>query len=82
MKITVEVDCTPEEARRLMGIPDTAVLQQAFLGQLGNAGAKPEALEAMVKGWAPLGDVGVGLWKALVDAAVKPPEATGRDDGR
>ncbi len=28
MKMTIEVDCTPEEARRFMGLPDVSGLER------------------------------------------------------
>ena len=28
MKVTIEVDCTPEEARRMMGLPDLTPLRK------------------------------------------------------
>ncbi|MCO6043568.1 DUF6489 family protein [Aeoliella sp. ICT_H6.2] len=34
MKITINVDCTPEEARRFMGLPDVAPMQEAVLKEL------------------------------------------------
>ena len=34
MKITIDVDCTPEEARVFMGLPDVAPLQEAMLDQM------------------------------------------------
>lgn len=34
MKITINVDCTPEEARTFMGLPDVAPLQEAMLEQM------------------------------------------------
>ena len=34
MKITVDVDCTPEEARRFMGLPDLAPLHEAYLAKM------------------------------------------------
>jgi hypothetical protein len=27
MKVTVEIDCTPEEARRFLGLPDVVPMQ-------------------------------------------------------
>lgn len=53
MKITVEVDCTPEEARRAMGLPDVAGLQEVYLGKLmgmNEGGLKPEMVETLLKG--------------------------------
>lgn len=34
MKITVDVDCTPEEARTFFGLPDLKPVQAELLGQL------------------------------------------------
>jgi hypothetical protein len=34
MKVTVEVDCTPEEARRFLGLPDVVPTQQAVMEKL------------------------------------------------
>jgi hypothetical protein len=34
MKVTIDVDLTPEEARRLMGLPDLEAMQQRLLAQL------------------------------------------------
>ena len=34
MKITINVDCTPEEARRYMGLPDVAPMQEAVLRKM------------------------------------------------
>ena len=28
MKVNIEVDCTPDEARRFLGLPDVAPMQQ------------------------------------------------------
>lgn len=34
MKITINVDCTPEEARAFMGLPDVAPIQDAMMDQM------------------------------------------------
>ncbi len=34
MKITINVDCTPDEARRFMGLPDVAPLQESMMAQM------------------------------------------------
>ncbi|KAA3619228.1 MAG: hypothetical protein DWQ08_15550 [Proteobacteria bacterium] len=34
MKITIEVDITPEELRRFLGLPDVGPLQQEFMNRL------------------------------------------------
>ena len=34
MKITIDVDCTPEEARRFLGLPDVAPMQEAMMARM------------------------------------------------
>ena len=44
MKITMEVDCTPSEARRFFGLPDLEPVQQAAMKRL-----EEQILEQMTK---------------------------------
>ena len=34
MKVTFNVECSPEEARAFLGLPDVAPMQQALMGEL------------------------------------------------
>ena len=34
MKVTVNIDCTPEEARAFLGLPDVKPIQDAMLDQM------------------------------------------------
>lgn len=34
MKVNINIDCTPEEARQFMGLPDVQPLQQAMMKQM------------------------------------------------
>ncbi len=56
MKFTIEVECTPEEARRFLGLPDVTPLHEAMLEQmrarLADAAAAT-APEAMLRAWMP-----------------------------
>jgi hypothetical protein len=58
MKITIDVDCTPEEARAFLGLPDVAPMQDAVLARVqerlldGLTAMEPEAL---FKVWLPAG---------------------------
>lgn len=71
MKIIVDVDCTPEEARRFMGLPDLTPVHDAYLAQVidavQNGGVSRDALEGMMKGWMPMGEAGMKLWTQLFD---------------
>jgi hypothetical protein len=54
MKITINVDCTPDEARQFMGLPDVKPLQEAVLAKLEHqmvAGVDALSPEAMLKSW-------------------------------
>jgi hypothetical protein len=58
MKITIEVDCTPAEARAFMGLPDVEPLQAEVMAEIqrrvmqGLAMTDPQQL---LKTWAPWG---------------------------
>lgn len=72
MKVNVEFDCTPEEARRLMGLPDLTPLHDRYLSKMAEAMEgglmKPELLEPMLRSWAPMGEAGLSFWRRLFEA--------------
>jgi len=73
VKVNVEFDCTPEEARRLMGLPDLTPLHDRYLTKLAEAMEvggmlKPELLEPMIRSWAPMGEAGLTFWRRLFEA--------------
>jgi hypothetical protein len=76
MKVTIEIDCTPEEARRTMGLPDLTALHSRYLQAMGEAldgqVMRPEMLEAMVKSWAPMGEAGLTFWRRMMEGAAQP----------
>ncbi|HLO79156.1 MAG TPA: DUF6489 family protein [Magnetospirillum sp.] len=62
MKITVDVDCTPEEARAFLGLPDVKPMQDALLNQVQErmtATLSAMEPEAMLKTWLPAGVQGM-----------------------
>lgn len=70
MKMNVEVDCTPEEARRFLGLPDLTPVHDAYVTSLLDTmknGVTPEAMETMMKGWSPMGEAGFRLWQQMFD---------------
>lgn len=76
MKITVDVDCTPEEARSFLGLPDVKPMQDALLRQAQERlSATMQAMdpETMMKTWMPAGMQGLEqlqkFWSAFVSAA-------------
>ena len=56
MKISFDIDCTPEEARAFFGLPDVKPLQEALLKEVQErlaANIKAMEPEAMLKAWLP-----------------------------
>lgn len=56
MKISIDIDCTPEEARAFLGLPDVAPMQEALMQEVQRR--MTEALqasepEALLKTWLP-----------------------------
>lgn len=75
MKINVEVECTPEEARRAMGLPDFSPVHERYISMLLESMDKntnPELLESMMRHWNPMGEAGMNFWRGLFDTAGKP----------
>jgi hypothetical protein len=56
MKIKLDVDCTAEEARRFLGLPDVQPLQEALLNEVQqqmSANIKAMDPKTMVETWLP-----------------------------
>ena len=57
MKITIDVDCTPLEARQFMGLPDVEPMQKAAMAQIEKrmvAELERYTPEALFKAWLPI----------------------------
>lgn len=62
MKVSIDVDLSPEEARRLMGLPDLEPMQQRLLEQLEKQAALNLSYmdpETLVKSVLPMGAQGL-----------------------
>jgi len=58
MKINLELDMTPEEARRLMGLPDVSGLQAEMLEEMRRrmkSGVEAFDPQALLRAWMPAG---------------------------
>lgn len=74
MKINLEIDCTPEEARRAMGLPDLSPVHERYVQLMVQAVEQqgtPEAVDAMVRSWAPMGEAGMTFWRTLFEGGNK-----------
>ena len=77
MKITIEVDCSPEEARAFLGLPEVAPMQAAAMEDLSQrlrTGLESMDPETLMKTWMPLGLQGLEqaqkmFWSQMGEAA-------------
>jgi hypothetical protein len=70
MKVTVDVDCTPAEARAFLGLPDVSPIHDKYiktmLDSMDGIGSV-EQMETLFKSFSPMGDAGVRLFKQMMD---------------
>lgn len=65
MKVKIDIDCTPEEARTFMGLPDVQPMQKAMMKEVEDRmRANLEAMEpeAIFKTWLP---AGIQSWEQM-----------------
>lgn len=58
MKFTVNVECSPEEARRFMGLPDVTPINEKLVEEMGKRMEKNLQMmsgEAMMNSWMSVG---------------------------
>lgn len=80
MKFNVEVDCTPEEARRMMGLPDLTPVHDKYVATLTDAmdGVVPtDMIENMMRSWAPMGETGMTMWRKLFESGLGAGKSSG-----
>ena len=69
MKVHVEVDCTPEEARRLLGLPDVEKANKAYgeaVEKLMRGAGSIDQLQDVAKQLAPMGEMGLKLFQQVL----------------
>lgn len=74
MKVSIEIDLTPEEARSLLGMPNLSAVQDVFVGMAKDKLEKTATLvdlEPMLKTWTGIGGVATDALGALMGAALK-----------
>ena len=75
MKITVDIDCTAQEAREFLGLPDVAPAQRAFVEALGKRMTDSVAAmdgDALFKSWMPDDMPGMDQWREMWSGGAKP----------
>ncbi len=70
MKVHVEVECTPEEARRFMGLPDVEKANEAYVDGIAKAMkgvSNAEQLQEFAKQLAPMGQFGLKMFQNFME---------------
>lgn len=74
MKINIEIECTPEEARSFMGLPDVSAANSVYVENLTKAMrgvSDPSQLQQYATALAPMGQVGLKLFQSFVEGGMK-----------
>lgn len=72
MKVQIEIDCSPEEARAFMGLPDVSKANDIYVDTVSKAMkgvSNPEQLQQFAKQLAPMGQIGFKLFQNFVEGA-------------
>ncbi len=83
MKINIEIECTPEEARNFMGLPDVSTANNIYVENIAKAMkgvSNPDQLQEYAQALAPMGQVGFKLFQSFLEGGMKAASAK-RDSG-
>ncbi len=87
MKVNIEIDCSPEEARRFMGLPDVEQANAIYVDTIASAMrgvSNTEQLEQYAKQLAPMGQMGLKMFQNFMEGAARNATApsTGAKSGK
>jgi len=84
MKVSIELDCTPQEARSFLGLPDVHTLNEHLVGEMKkrlDANIALLAPEELLKTWMTLGGQASGQFMKLMTAAASQGFGGGKTGG-
>lgn len=84
MKISVDIECTPEEARTFLGLPDFKPVHDIYIDRMTAAvrdGITPADVERLVRTWAPGLGEGWEQWQKMFWQAATSQSAGGKPAG-
>lgn len=68
MQIKITIDCTPQEAREFLGLPDVSPLHDIYLDRMKEMmekGITPDMVGDLVKNSSSMGDAGIAIAQQL-----------------
>lgn len=72
MKVHIEIDCTPEEARSFMGLPDVGKANDVYVDMMSKAMkgvANTDQLQEYARQLAPMGQAGFKMFQSFMEGA-------------
>lgn len=72
MKVHIEIDCTPEEVRTFMGLPDVGKANDVYVDMMSKAMkgvSNTDQLQEYAKQLAPMGQAGFKLFQSFMEGA-------------
>ena len=73
MKMTIEIDCSPQEARSFLGLPDVSALNDKLVEEMQKRMTANMAMvspDELMKNWAAFGAGAQEQFRTLMSAAV------------
>lgn len=70
MKVNVEIECTPEEARRFLGLPDVQKANEVYVEAVAKAMqgvSNLDQLNGLARQIAPMGEMGLKLFQQIME---------------
>ena len=83
MKVNIEIDCSPEEARRFMGLPDVEQANAIYVDSIAKAMqgvSTVDQLEQYARQLAPMGQMGLKMFQNFMEGAARNASATSAAD--
>ena len=74
MKVNIEIDCSPEEARRFMGLPDVDKANAVYVDAIAKAmkgATNTDQLQEFAQQLAPMGQMGLKMFQTFVESATR-----------
>lgn len=84
MKVTIEIDCTPVEARAFMGLPDVTALNERMVAEMQkrmDTNMNALAPEELMKSWMAFGTGAQEQFRKLMTAAMPASAGFGTKPG-
>ena len=81
MKVNVEIDCTPEEARAFLGLPDVSKANGVYIEAISKAmkgAGNIDQVQEFAKNLAPMGQVGMKLFQQFMEGGAAFASGAGK----